>query len=241
MLSYLKRHYLDLILLAVLLIIAGTAHAYNMFHFPYYENDEGAYLSYAWSFLTQGKLAPYTYWYDHSPAGWIFMAIWAKLSGGFFTFGPSVNSGRVFMLLLHLGTIGFLYYIVKRLTNSRLAVIIAVLIFALTPLGIYYQRRVLLDNIMIFWVFLSLALLYKTHLRLSAIALSAITFGIAVLFLIIGGFWYITSAGNEETAAKGKSTVINAIIGIVIIILSYVIINVVSNLVSGGSNGVTGP
>ena len=68
-----------------------------------------------------------------------------------------------------------------------------------------------------------------------------ITFGIAVLFLIIGGFWYITSAGNEETAAKGKSTVINAIIGIVIIILSYVIINVVSNLVSGGSNGVTGP
>ena len=68
-----------------------------------------------------------------------------------------------------------------------------------------------------------------------------ITFGIAVLFLIIGGFWYITSAGNEETAAKGKSTVINAIIGIVIIILSYVIINVVANLVSGSGNSVTGP
>ncbi len=59
-----------------------------------------------------------------------------------------------------------------------------------------------------------------------------IAFGVAVLFLIIGGFWYITSAGNEETAEKGKGTAINAIIGIVIIILSYVIINVVSNLVS---------
>ena len=58
-----------------------------------------------------------------------------------------------------------------------------------------------------------------------------VAFAIAVLFLIIGGFWYITSAGNEETAEKGKGTVINAIIGIVIIILSYVIINVVSNLV----------
>ncbi len=68
-----------------------------------------------------------------------------------------------------------------------------------------------------------------------------ITFGIAVLFLIIGGFWYITSAGNEETATKGKNTVINAIIGIVIIILSYVIINVVANLVSGGNSGVSGP
>jgi Type IV secretion system pilin len=62
--------------------------------------------------------------------------------------------------------------------------------------------------------------------------LLGIAFGIAVLFLIIGGFWYITSAGNEETAEKGKSTAINAIIGIIIIILSYVIVNVVSSLVS---------
>lgn len=62
--------------------------------------------------------------------------------------------------------------------------------------------------------------------------LLGIAFGVAVLFLIIGGFWYITSAGNEETAEKGKGTAINAIIGIVIIVLSYVIINVVSNLVS---------
>ena len=68
--------------------------------------------------------------------------------------------------------------------------------------------------------------------------LLGIAFGIAVLFLIIGGFWYITSAGNEETAEKGKNTAINAIIGIVIIVLSYVIVNVVSRLVAtGGSSG----
>ena len=62
--------------------------------------------------------------------------------------------------------------------------------------------------------------------------LLGIAFGVAVLFLIIGGFWYIMSAGNEETAEKGKSTAINAIIGIIIIILSYVVVNVVSTLVS---------
>ena len=62
--------------------------------------------------------------------------------------------------------------------------------------------------------------------------LLAIAFGIAVLFLIIGGFWYITSAGNEETAEKGKNTAFNAIIGIVIIVLSYVIVNVVSKLLA---------
>lgn len=70
--------------------------------------------------------------------------------------------------------------------------------------------------------------------------LLGIAFGLAILFLIIGGFWYLTSAGNEETAEKGKGTVINAIIGIVIIILSYVIVNVVANLVSN-SNSTTGP
>lgn len=62
--------------------------------------------------------------------------------------------------------------------------------------------------------------------------LLAIAFGIAVLFLIIGGFWYITSAGNEETAEKGKNTIVNALIGIVVIILSYVIVSVVSNMVT---------
>lgn len=67
--------------------------------------------------------------------------------------------------------------------------------------------------------------------------LLGVAFGVAILFLIIGGFWYITSAGNEETAEKGKGTAINAIIGIVIIILSYVIINVVANLVSTNGTG----
>jgi len=67
--------------------------------------------------------------------------------------------------------------------------------------------------------------------------LLGIAFGIAVLFLIIGGFWYITSAGNEETAEKGKNTAINAVIGIVIIILSYVIVNVVANLVQNTGSG----
>lgn len=66
-----------------------------------------------------------------------------------------------------------------------------------------------------------------------------IAFGIAVIFLIIGGFRYITAGGNEESAEKGKSSVINALIGIVIIVLSYVIVNVVANLVTG--NGNVGP
>lgn len=65
---------------------------------------------------------------------------------------------------------------------------------------------------------------------------------VAVLFVIIGGFQYVTSAGSPEGAKKGKTTLVNAIIGIIIIVLSYVIITVISNLVSsGGSVGGTIP
>lgn len=180
MLNKLKQYKIDLIVLVLLLVIAGVAHGYNMFQFPYYENDEGIYISQAWSIVTQGKFSPYTYYFDHAPAGWILIALWTKLSGGFFTFGTSVNSGRVLMLLLHLGTSVLLFYVTKKLSKSLIASIIAVLIFSLSPLGIYFQRRVLLDNIMTFWVFLSLAILLKDRLRLSHIIISAITFGIAV-------------------------------------------------------------
>ena len=58
---------------------------------------------------------------------------------------------------------------------------------------------------------------------------------IAVVFVIVGGYMYVTSAGNSEQAEKGKNTLVNAIIGIIVIVLSYVIINVIVNFVSSGA------
>ena len=52
---------------------------------------------------------------------------------------------------------------------------------------------------------------------------------VAVIFLIVGGFRYITAGGNEETAEGAKKTLINAIIGVVIVILAFVIVRVISN------------
>ncbi len=68
-----------------------------------------------------------------------------------------------------------------------------------------------------------------------------VAFIIAVLFLVIGGFRYITSSGNEESAEAGRKTIINALIGIVVIILSFVIVRVVSNTISNGGSGTTTP
>ncbi len=52
---------------------------------------------------------------------------------------------------------------------------------------------------------------------------------LAVGFIIFGGLQYLTSGGNEEQAEAGKKTLTNAVIGLVIIILSYVIVAVVVN------------
>ena|SRR5580704_9813428 len=57
---------------------------------------------------------------------------------------------------------------------------------------------------------------------------------IAVLFVIIGGFLYLTSAGNEEQASKGRKDITYALIGLSIIILSYIIVNVIVNLIQNG-------
>jgi amino acid transporter len=56
---------------------------------------------------------------------------------------------------------------------------------------------------------------------------------IAVAMLVYGGFRYITSAGNEDIAKDAKRTITNSIIGLIIIILSFVIVTVVTNLAFG--------
>lgn len=52
---------------------------------------------------------------------------------------------------------------------------------------------------------------------------------VAILFLIVGGYRYMVSAGNEEQAEAGKKTIQNAIIGLIVIILSYAVVTVISN------------
>ncbi len=70
----------------------------------------------------------------------------------------------------------------------------------------------------------------------------AIAFIAAVIMLIYGGFLYITSAGNTENATKGKTAIMNALIGVVIIVLSYIIVQIVYRFVAGqGTGGVLGP
>lgn len=62
---------------------------------------------------------------------------------------------------------------------------------------------------------------------------------LAVIYLIYSGILYITAAGNPDSAKKGQQGVINAIIGIVIIALAYVIVRTAVSL-GGGLGSTTG-
>src|SRR5260221_7881399 len=57
---------------------------------------------------------------------------------------------------------------------------------------------------------------------------------IAVVVIIYGGFLYVTAAGNEEQAGKGKKALTYSIIGILIILSSFAIVNTI--LSAGGGN-----
>jgi len=66
---------------------------------------------------------------------------------------------------------------------------------------------------------------------------------VAVVFVIYAGYSYITSGGNEEQATKAKKVLFNAILGLILIILSFVIISVITNTLTTGGifSGSSGP
>jgi len=57
---------------------------------------------------------------------------------------------------------------------------------------------------------------------------------IAVVYLIYGGILYITAGGDAEKATKGRTAIVNAIIGVLIIALAYVIVTWVGNAITKG-------
>lgn len=63
-----------------------------------------------------------------------------------------------------------------------------------------------------------------------------ISFMVAVIFLIYGGFRYITSGGNQDSATKGKDTVVHALIGIAIILFSFLIVQVAFRFLTSSGN-----
>jgi endo-1,4-beta-D-glucanase Y/4-amino-4-deoxy-L-arabinose transferase-like glycosyltransferase len=173
----------DAPVLLALVALGLVSHGLNMFQYPSFTglDDEGIYASQAWAILREGQLSPYTYVYDHVPGGWILVAGWMALTGGPHAFGSAIDSGRVLMLVLHVASLMMVYRLARKLGCGVVAAGLAGFLFTVSPLALSYQRRLLLDNIMLFWALLSLDLLLDGWGRLSRVTLSGVCFGIAML------------------------------------------------------------
>lgn len=58
---------------------------------------------------------------------------------------------------------------------------------------------------------------------------SAVIAAVAVIMIIYGGFKYVSSGGKEESVKGAKSTIMYALIGLVIVALAQVIVKFVLN------------
>jgi len=54
--------------------------------------------------------------------------------------------------------------------------------------------------------------------------LSAVVGIVAVIMIIVGGFRYITSGGNDTSVTSAKNTILYAIIGLVVVALAQLIV-----------------
>lgn len=64
--------------------------------------------------------------------------------------------------------------------------------------------------------------------------LSVIVGIVAVIMIIVGGFRYITSGGNDTSVTSAKNTILYAIIGLVVVALAQVIVRFTLSKLTNG-------
>jgi len=169
-----------LYIVVLLMFVIFAVQSQNLFYFPYYQDAEGTNMSNAWSAQNGGDLSPYTYTYEEPPAGSLILSLWLSVTENLNGFESDLEAGRLFMLLAHLVTVAMIYGITYKISGNTVASIVAVLIFTFSPLAVIYQRRILLDNIMLMWVLMALYLVLGKDRTLLHYFASALIFGVAV-------------------------------------------------------------
>jgi hypothetical protein len=176
-----RRHAASACLLVPLLVLVGAVHAIGMWTFPRWVDDPGTYLSQAWSLQYQHALSPYSYIYDHAPAGWIQMSLWSMLTNGFNRHDSAIGFGNECMLIAKLASCALLFALGRRLRFSRLGAAGTVLLFGLCPLELMYSRWTYLDNLVTPWLLLSFVLAASPRKSILAATGAGLSFAMAAL------------------------------------------------------------
>ena len=62
---------------------------------------------------------------------------------------------------------------------------------------------------------------------------------LSVIMIIVGGLRYVVSGGNSTAVTTAKNTILYALVGLVIAVLAYAIVNYVLGVFTPGSSGFT--
>lgn len=60
--------------------------------------------------------------------------------------------------------------------------------------------------------------------------------GLSLVMMVWGGFQWLTSAGNDEKVKKGTQTMMWSIIGLVVVLASYLLVNTVLRFLAGAQS-----
>jgi hypothetical protein len=203
--TFLTVHAATVAWLLPLLALAAALHGWNMHHSPGPNDDEGTYVSQAWSVQEHGELSHYTYWYDHPPLGWLLLAAWNELLLVLPRGASLWYAGRDAMLVVHLASCALLYVLGRRLGLARWASSLAVLLFTISPLGMAWQRLTLLDNIGTPFVIAAWVLALSPRRRLLAYAGSGLALACAVLVKETNALFLPAIAAQLWFAGRGPN------------------------------------
>ena len=56
---------------------------------------------------------------------------------------------------------------------------------------------------------------------------------VAVIVIILGGFYFLTSTGDPAKIKKGKDTILWVIVGFVVVLFSFAVVNFILNSIGG--------
>lgn len=218
--SFIAAHRLSLGIAAALALVSALIHAVGIEGWPRLEEDEGTYIFQAWAVKELGDLAPYTYWYDHPPLGWLVIAGWWAAIGDLLRIDDPYLVSRSLMVLLQAISAGLVYAIARRLELRRGFAALAAALFSLSPLAIELQRVGYLDNVAVPFMLGAFLLMLTRTRALWAFAAAAALFGAAVLIketflLLLPGLALIAWRNSDRSTRRFCLGVAGAVLAVV--------------------------
>ena len=164
-----------------ILFVATAVGSWNVMGSPNFQDDEGTYVAQAVA-VQNGSLAPYTYWYDHPPLGWIQYALlgWVPQALGLGE-GSDLAAMRYVAAFLFAITAMMVYLLARRIGARRPFAILATAVFVFSPLSLTLGRQVFLDTVAIPWVLVAFYLALSPRRALWHHVGAGVTFAIAML------------------------------------------------------------